>query len=79
MVEVAGIEPASENLSRQASTCIVRVLINRQDLPRTGYITGESAKVSLQGHRHSLKLSHYINVSKPTWAMSKETQQQLSC
>jgi len=40
MVEVAGIEPASENLSRQASTCIVRVLINRQDLPRTGYITG---------------------------------------
>jgi len=28
MVEVAGIEPASENLSRQASTCVVRVLLN---------------------------------------------------
>jgi len=30
MVEVAGIEPASENLSRQASTCVVRVLLNPQ-------------------------------------------------
>ena len=59
MVEVRGIEPLSENFSRQASTCVVRVLINRQDLPRTGYITGESALVSQQGHRHSLKLSHY--------------------
>jgi len=28
LVEVAGIEPASENLSRQASTCLVRVLLN---------------------------------------------------
>ena len=28
LVEVAGIEPASENLSRQASTCVVRVLLN---------------------------------------------------
>jgi len=26
LVEVAGIEPASENLSRKASTCVVRVL-----------------------------------------------------
>ena len=42
MVEVAGIEPASENLSRQASTCVVRVLLNPQELPRTGSFEGES-------------------------------------
>ena len=43
LVEVAGIEPASENLSHQASTCVVRDLINPEELPRTGYLTGESA------------------------------------
>lgn len=43
LVEVAGIEPASENLSHQASTCVVRDLINPEELPRTGYHTGEPA------------------------------------
>ena len=44
MVEVAGIEPASENLSRKASTYVVCVLINPRKLPQTGFSKGESAK-----------------------------------
>ena len=57
LVEVAGIEPASEDLSRQASTCVVRDLLNPYGLPRTGFLTGESAKVSLLCHRQTEKLA----------------------
>ena len=73
MVEVAGIEPASENLSRQASTCVVRVLLNPQELPRTGSFEGESAKFRLSATDTHKDYPTIINVSNHTWAMSQET------
>jgi hypothetical protein len=41
---VAGIEPASENLSRKASTCLVGVFkFNLKPLPSTGSAAGDFA------------------------------------
>ena len=44
LVEAAGIEPASENLQSEASTCLFRVLLSRLlDPPRTRYPSGQPA------------------------------------
>ena len=59
MVEVAGIEPASENLSHKASTCLVGVFkFNLQPLPSTGSDTGDFALVSLRHHEPLLELAY---------------------
>jgi hypothetical protein len=58
-VEVAGIEPASENLSHKASTCLVGVFkFNLKLLPSTGSATSDFALISFRHHEPLLELAY---------------------
>jgi len=71
MVEAAGIEPASESMLTQVSTCLFCFLISDNETPAGGLFIIPSPFVLPQGQEKNLKASLLSDTIPETQAISR--------